>query len=80
MNCQVCGRRRLRRKLYPLKAPVTFVVNYQTGERRTFPVGTLICDTEWRKLNTVGGGSTSDDQAIACYGGTWRRTDGAVVL
>jgi hypothetical protein len=59
---------------------VTFIVNYRTGETKSFPAGTLICRCEWRKLGTVGGGSTSEGQKIAWREGCWRRADGQEVL
>ena len=64
----------------PLKVPVTFVLNYQTMERKTFPAGTLICRFEWRKLTTVGGSSYSEGQSIAYRNGRLQRDDGKDVI
>jgi hypothetical protein len=71
MNCQVCGRRRQRRTLGELALPVTFVVNYQTGEAREFPAGTLFCEMERRKLLT----SMTDGQRIVFKDGAYRRAE-----
>lgn len=76
MKCQVCGARRQRRTLTALKVPVRFVLDYSTGETREFPAGTLVCDLERRKLDTAGGGSTSEWQAIRFRNGKMRRDDG----
>lgn len=76
MKCPVCERRRQWHTLTRLLVPVTFVVNYQTNTTMTFPAGTLICDTERRKIYT----STSDGQPIRWHDGRVYRSDGRQVI
>jgi len=77
MKCPVCGKRRQMKSLSVLAIPVTFVVNYQTMEAREFPAGTIVCPSEWRKLN---GGSLSQGQRISYRNCQWRREDGSPVF